>query len=166
MEVTLPRYDTVATSKRLSPHAKAVVCMALSAGAHFAAYELARSGTLALFTSKTTGFESSSALPLAVGTVSPFSVVLLSYYSSLLDKGGPRATLRFTTYMFAAVLTICSLTLCLCHTNEGVGTLSQSSGYRRNISKVTVFFLFVYQNGTSCSFATSSCLKLLWRCLH
>mmetsp|Transcript_1011 Transcript_1011/g.2361 ORF Transcript_1011/g.2361 Transcript_1011/m.2361 type:complete len:493 (-) Transcript_1011:95-1573(-) len=145
MEMTLPRYDRA--DHRLSPRAQSLGWMALSAGAHFAAYELARSGTLALFTSKTTGFESSSALPLAVGTVSPFSVVLLSCYSSLLDKRGPRSTLRFTTYVFAAVLTTCSLILCLCTTKELDASI-ESEVYRRNISRVAVFFLFVYQNAS------------------
>lgn len=144
MEMTLPRYDRA--DHRLSPRAQSLGWMALSAGAHFAAYELARSGTLALFTSKTTGFESSSALPLAVGTVSPFSVVLLSCYSSLLDKRGPRSTLRFTTYVFAAVLTTCSLILCLCNTKELDAI--ESKAYKRNISRFAVFFLFVYQNAS------------------
>ena len=149
MEMTLPRHDRcVRSDNRLSPRAQSVGWMAMSAGLHFAAYELARSGTLALFTSKTAGFESSSALPLAVGTVSPFSVALLSYYSSLLDKRGPRSTLRFTTFMFAAVLTACSLILCIFNTNEGDGAWIETNGYGRNISRVAVFFLFVYQNAS------------------
>ena len=127
--------------------------MALATGAHFAAYELARSATLAIFTSKKTGFESSSALPLAVGCVSPFSVVLLSCYSFLLDKHGPRTAIRLTTYMFAGVLITCSMILCLCRPvgvadDDDESNTNAQLGYMRNISRATVFMLFVYQNAS------------------
>ena len=154
MEMTLPRHEASGPSfsSRLTPRARAVGWMALATGAHFAAYELARSATLAIFTSKKTGFESSSALPLAVGCVSPFSVVLLSCYSFLLDKHGPRIAIRLTTYMFAVVLIACSMLLCLCRPvdlgDDDESNSTAQLGYMRNISRATVFILFVYQNAS------------------
>ena len=155
MEMTLPRHESAPPSfvGRLTPRARAVGWMALATGAHFAAYELARSATLAIFTSKKTGFASSSALPLAVGCVSPFSVVLLSCYSYLLDKRGPRTAIRLTTHMFGVVLTVCSLILCLCRPaadgvdDDGSSSAAHSS-HKRIISRATVFVLFVYQNAS------------------
>eukprot|EP00563_Minutocellus_polymorphus_P015783 CAMPEP_0181057300 /NCGR_PEP_ID=MMETSP1070-20121207/20175_1 /TAXON_ID=265543 /ORGANISM="Minutocellus polymorphus, Strain NH13" /LENGTH=494 /DNA_ID=CAMNT_0023136701 /DNA_START=61 /DNA_END=1542 /DNA_ORIENTATION=+ len=155
MEMTLPRHESISSlpfAGRLTPRARAVGWMALATGAHFAAYELARSATLAIFTSKKTGFESSSALPLAVGCVSPFSVLLLSCYSYLLDKQGPRTAIRLTTHMFAVVLLICSLLLCLCRPDIGAdddgNNDATQGGYKRNISRATIFTLFVYQNAS------------------
>lgn len=159
MDMTLPRHEISSSrllpfASRLTPRARAVGWMALATGAHFAAYELARSATLAIFTSKKTGFESSSSLPLAVGCVSPFSIVLLSCYSYLLDKQGPRMAIRLTTYMFSVVLVICSLILCLCQPDisadddGNAGSDATQGGSRRNISRATVFMLFVYQNAS------------------
>ena len=61
-----------------SPKVKSVGLMSLSLGVYFCGYELSRNSVLAMFTSKQTGFSNSSALPFAVGCVSPFSMILLS----------------------------------------------------------------------------------------
>mmetsp|Transcript_10212 Transcript_10212/g.14437 ORF Transcript_10212/g.14437 Transcript_10212/m.14437 type:complete len:135 (+) Transcript_10212:331-735(+) len=54
-----------------------VSMMSMAIGIHYAGYELARSATLSMFTSSNMGFNNSSALPLAVALVSPFSVIML-----------------------------------------------------------------------------------------
>eukprot|EP00970_Alexandrium_tamarense_P019563 scaffold14215_cov428-Alexandrium_tamarense.AAC.1 len=81
--------------------------MSLSLAIHLGGYELARAAVMALFTSDGLGFGKSkhetadntnsnnhqegglSALPMAVGCVSPFSVALLWFYAKTLDYGGP-----------------------------------------------------------------------------
>ena len=51
--------------------------MSLSNSLHFAGYEVARSGLMAMVTSDRGGFESASTLSLAAGSVSPFCIFLL-----------------------------------------------------------------------------------------
>ena len=60
-----------------SPKASATVYMTFTMAVHFAGYECARSATISMFTSKHLGFESPTALPLGVGCICPFSVLLL-----------------------------------------------------------------------------------------
>jgi len=59
------------------PKARSVVCMALASAIHFSGYEYARTGTLTLITSDRAGFSNSSVVPLAMGCVSPVSLILL-----------------------------------------------------------------------------------------
>ena len=82
----------------------AVFYMAMSMALHFFGYEFARSATLTLFTSKSTGFSSVSSLPLALACVCPASLTLLYVYTACLDKFGPRAALRYTSVMCAIML--------------------------------------------------------------
>jgi hypothetical protein len=60
-----------------SPKHRAVFYMALASALHFSGYEVARSGTLAILTSRRSGFISASTVSFATGCVSPFSVLLL-----------------------------------------------------------------------------------------
>ena len=60
-----------------SPKAQSVFRMALASAIHFAGYEFARTGTLTLVTSERAGFSSASVVPLAMGFVSPISLLLL-----------------------------------------------------------------------------------------
>ena len=61
-------------------------------------YSLARPITVALFTSKATGYPGSpGAFPFAMAFVSPISVICLLWYGSILEKHGPRGALERTT---------------------------------------------------------------------
>ena len=128
----------------LPPRALSVLLMTCSTGLHFAAYELARSGTVALFTSSATGFPGPSALPFAVGCVSPFSVLLLGGYARILERRGPRAALRATTIAFAAVLLGCAAVIRVFGRGGGEGV----EPIARSWARAAVFVLFVYQNAS------------------
>jgi len=69
-------------------------------------YSLARPITVALFTSKATGYpDSPGAFPFAMAFVSPLSLLLLLAYGSILEKRGPRGALERTTlYCSSAIL--------------------------------------------------------------
>ncbi|KAL3784672.1 hypothetical protein ACHAWO_004887 [Cyclotella atomus] len=99
---------------------KAVLSMSCSLAIHLGGYELSRAAVMALFTSDGLGFGKShttksvghsegglSALPMAVGCVSPFSVALLYFYGKTLNHGGPRHALRIHTMVCAAAQIIC-----------------------------------------------------------
>jgi hypothetical protein len=60
-----------------SPKGISVLAMALASATHFSGYEWARIAVFAIFTSDRTGFATPSAMPLALGCVSPFSIGLL-----------------------------------------------------------------------------------------
>ena len=81
---------------------------------HFGGYEFFRNACLALFTSTDYGFQSPAAFPLANGLVSPFSLILLWYYSQQLFQQGPRAALRRTTILSILVVLASSASLQLC----------------------------------------------------
>lgn len=69
-------------------------------------YSLARPVTVALFTSKATGYpDSPGAFPFAMAFVSPISLLFLLGYGSILEKRGPRGALKRTTlYCSSAIL--------------------------------------------------------------
>ena len=116
-----------------SPRAKACILMSLAMSLHFGGYEFARSGALALFTSSSTGFSHPSAYPLAIGLVTPASLVLLYWYGLILKDEGPRRALYKTTAL--AVVTL------------AVGTvLCQVLADLPFLSKGVVASLFVFQN--------------------
>jgi hypothetical protein len=89
-----------------NPRYRAVLWMSLSLTVHLAGYELSRAAVMALFTSDGLGFDNGgggglSALPMAVGFVSPFSIGLLWFYGTTLDRGGPSYALRTHTLICA-----------------------------------------------------------------
>mmetsp|Transcript_24118 Transcript_24118/g.49313 ORF Transcript_24118/g.49313 Transcript_24118/m.49313 type:complete len:261 (-) Transcript_24118:1111-1893(-) len=106
-----------------SPRGKSVLAMSVALAIHLGGYELARAAVMALFTSDGLGFGRGiqdsgsgqidqektegkmegglSALPMAVGCVSPFSVALLWFYAKTLDFGGPAYALRTHTLVCA-----------------------------------------------------------------
>lgn len=88
-----------------APRYRAVLWMSLSLTVHLAGYELSRAAVMALFTSDGLGFGNGggglSALPMAVGFVSPFSIGLLWFYGATLDRGGPSYALRTHTLICA-----------------------------------------------------------------
>mmetsp|Transcript_8339 Transcript_8339/g.20593 ORF Transcript_8339/g.20593 Transcript_8339/m.20593 type:complete len:565 (+) Transcript_8339:156-1850(+) len=85
---------------------KSVAFMALAMACHYLGYSLARPVTVALFTSKATGYpDSPGAFPFAMAFVSPISLCLLFAYGSILQKRGPRGALERTTlYCASAIL--------------------------------------------------------------
>jgi hypothetical protein len=116
-----------------SPRAKACILMSLAMSLHFGGYEFARSSVLALFTSSSTGFSHPSAYPLAIGLVTPASLVLLYWYGLVLKDEGPRRALYKTTAL--AVVTLAAGTV-LCQVLTDLPLLS----------KGVVASLFVFQN--------------------
>lgn len=91
--------------EKVSPQGLALFNMAVAMSLHYLAYSLARPSTIALFTSSQTGFAGNhAAFPLAMAFISPTSILLLLTYGKILDRSGPRAALRKTTYL-------CSYTL-------------------------------------------------------
>jgi hypothetical protein len=59
-----------------SPKGMSVLAMALANATHFSGYEWSRIAVFAIFTSER-NFKGPSAIPLAVGCISPFSIGLL-----------------------------------------------------------------------------------------
>jgi ATP/ADP translocase len=118
------------------PRPRAALYMATAMALHFGGYEFVRSGMLALFTSSTVGFSNPGAFALAMGLVSPFSFMLLMGYGSVLEKRGPRAALRTTTFVSFLVFGVTAITLQLLHTTS----TPQSA------ARAIVALAFVYQN--------------------
>ena len=144
---------------------QAVIDMAFSLAIHLGGYELSRASVMALFTSDGLGFGKPSssntegglsALPMAVGCVSPFSIALLWFYGKTLSRGGPRYALRVHTMICAAAQMLCGLIL---------GSLNQLIGMKvdenaemivrgllfglkepSTLSKPILFIVFVFQN--------------------
>jgi ATP/ADP translocase len=83
---------------QLSPQARSVAWMALGMACHYLGYSLARPITVALFTSRATGYpDAPGAFPFAMAFVSPVSLVLLFMYSAVLERHGPRGALSRST---------------------------------------------------------------------
>lgn len=90
--------DMFSVWNNLPPHARSVIYMGLAMALHFGGYEFIRNACWALFTSREFGFASHpTAIPIAIGLVSPFSVLLLYGYSQQLTAVGPRGALFRTT---------------------------------------------------------------------
>lgn len=99
----------------VTPRAQAVLFMAFAMAIHFAGYEFARSATLALFTSKSTGFSAPAAFPLAMAMVTPVSFLFLIGYTRDLATNGPRLALRHSTLVSILTLTVSGILLLLFH---------------------------------------------------
>ena len=89
----------------MSPRGQSVLYMALAMALHFGGYEFARSATLALFTSSTTGFSTPAAFPFAMAMVTPMSFVFLLAYAQDLQDNGPKLALRHSTLVSILILT-------------------------------------------------------------
>ena len=144
---------------------QAVISMSCSLAIHLGGYELSRASVMALFTSDGLGFGKSSssnsegglsALPMAVGFVSPFSIALLWFYGKTLSHGGPRYALRVHTMICAAAQIMCGLILGSLNqlirmkTNENAETIVRGLlfGVKEpsTFSKPILFIIFVFQN--------------------
>mmetsp|Transcript_5122 Transcript_5122/g.9733 ORF Transcript_5122/g.9733 Transcript_5122/m.9733 type:complete len:513 (-) Transcript_5122:697-2235(-) len=129
---------------------QAVTYMALCMAIHFAGHEFARAPTSSLFTSKLLGFQSPSALPLAVGCVSPFSVILLNAFQSILEKYGPRRALSQSTIVYSIFLISVAILLKRLG-NQGINENSYIMQWPsicdcKGLVKTLLFSLFVYQS--------------------
>lgn len=89
----------------LTEQGYSVLCMAIAMSLHYLSYSIARPSTIALFTSAKTGFAGkTAAFPLAMAFISPTSLMLLLLYGKILEKSGPRGTVRETTFLCALAL--------------------------------------------------------------
>jgi hypothetical protein len=131
-----------------NPKLQAVTYMSLCMAIHFAGHEFARAPTSSLFTSKQLGFQSPSALPLAVGFVSPFSVILLNAFQSILEKYGPRRALSQSTLFYSIFLISVAILL----KYWGNQIIHENSIHLfgicdfQGLVKTLLFSLFVYQS--------------------
>jgi hypothetical protein len=121
----------------ITPKTRAIMAMALASSTHCAGYELARSGTMALFTSQRTGFSSASAAPLCTACVSPFSFLLLWAYTKSLECRGPRQSLQYSALLFAMILAFSSLLL------RSLEDHLERHDLYRQLARVTIFLLNV-----------------------
>ena len=150
---------------------QAVLSMSCALAVHLGGYELSRAAVMALFTSDGLGFGKShtsqghggghtegglSALPMAVGCVSPFSIALLWFYGRTLSYGGPPYALRVHTMLCAAVQIICGSILGSLNQliemqkDENAETVVQGLLFGvkdpSTFSQPILFLLFVFQN--------------------
>ena len=159
---------TLLRSKRF----QSVLSMSMSLAIHLGGYELSRAAVMALFLSDEIGFGKShhadgegnnkntegglSALPMAVGCVSPFSIALLWFYAKTLSHGGPRYALRVHTMICAGAQIMGAWIL---GTLEHLLALEKEEGAKmiarglifgvKNVSSLSrplLFLLFVFQN--------------------
>ena len=128
-----------------SPKAKSGVAMASAMALHFAGYELARGSNMALFTSSSLGFGSTSGsyYPLAMACASPLSMLLLLTYTRQLDRKGPRRALRSTTLICISALTISGIAMATMQHNQIFASIKILS---MPISQLIVWASFVFQN--------------------
>ncbi len=129
---------------------RALSAMALANAFHFGAYELARSAISALFTSSHS-FSSSSSygnastmMTLAIGCVSPCSIILLAVHRTVFDRCGPQLSLRYTTMIYAISLSVAAVILryCCIHT----GSSESSTGLKQYLAQGTIIFIFIMKN--------------------
>ena len=103
------------SSSVLTPEGKAVLFMAIGMAFHYFGYSIARSVTVSLFTSETTGYAgNTAAFPFAMGFISPRSLLLLVGYTGVLERHGPRSALVQSSLFCAAVLSACALAIASC----------------------------------------------------
>lgn len=124
----------------ITPVGKSILCMASAMALHYLGYSLARPTTLSLFTSSKIGFKRSSAFPLAMAFVSPFSLLLLFVYGRELGQFGPRKALRNTTTYCAFILTFGSI---LIHKLQD-GILAKTTQTKK-ILKWIIGFIFIFR---------------------
>lgn len=124
------------TNMTSDPRLRSILYMGGAMSLHFGGYEFFRNACLALFTSSDYGFQSPAAYPLANALVSPFSLILLWFYSQQLFQRGPRVALRSTTIM--------SIVFIL--TSSGLLQLCQAGNLPSHFGQVAVGLTFLFQN--------------------
>jgi ATP/ADP translocase len=146
-----PPYIPTLFSKGLSimniaPMEKSGLAMASAMALHFFGYEFARGSNMALFTSNTLGFGSSSGsyYPLAMAFVSPASMALLFVYGKQIDENGPRKALRNTTFLCISMLAISGMTVSIMQHNTAWANIKFLSSWK--LSQLVIWASFVFQN--------------------
>lgn len=98
-----------------TPEGKAVFFMAIAMAFHYLGYSLARSITVSLFTSSSTGYAgSAAAFPFAMAFVSPCALLMLMGYNNVLERSGPRGALMQSTLFCAVVINAAALAIAAC----------------------------------------------------
>ena len=120
--------------------------MASAMALHFFGYEFARGSNMALFTSNTLGFGSSSGsyYPLAMTCVSPAAMALLLVYGKQLDMYGPRKALRNTTCLCIFMLAISGMATSIMRHNTVLANINLVSSWK--LSHLVIWISFVFQN--------------------
>jgi len=138
---------------QITPKHKAVFYMSLCMGIHFSGHEFARAPITSLFTSKDIGFKNSAALPLAVGVVCPFSIIMLYIFKKVLQHHGPRHALMQSTLVYASCLFSVALALNYFTTRiDGQQHIRTSTSNMMElldthmITKSLLFAIFVFQS--------------------
>jgi hypothetical protein len=102
------------TGLSITPEGKSVLCMATGMAFHYLGYSLARSITVALFTSSTTGYAGTpGAFPFAMAFVSPVALLLLMGYGRVLEVHGPKGALKRTTLFCASIISLASAAIAI-----------------------------------------------------
>lgn len=116
-----PPKNTDVKGPLLTAEGKSVLCMATGMALHYLGYSLARSITVALFTSASTGYPGSpGAFPFAMAFVSPVSLLLLMGYGTILERHGPRVALTQSTLFCASILMAASGAIEACERSGAV----------------------------------------------
>jgi hypothetical protein len=98
----------------ITPEGKSVLCMATGMAFHYLGYSLARSITVALFTSSSTGYAGTpGAFPFAMAFVSPVAFLLLIGYGRVLEVHGPKGALKRTTLFCASIISLASAAIAI-----------------------------------------------------
>jgi hypothetical protein len=105
------RMDRIKSKLQITPKHVSVMYMSLCMAVHFSGHEFARAPITSLFTSEEVGFENSAILPLAVGVVCPFSILVLCVFKKVLQSQGPLQALIQSTLVYSALLLFVALAL-------------------------------------------------------
>lgn len=97
-----------------TPEGKAVLFMAVAMSLHYLGYSLARSITVSLFTSSSTGYSSAAAFPFAMAFVSPCALLMLMGYNNVLERSGPSGALMQSTLFCAVIVNAAALAIATC----------------------------------------------------
>ena len=93
----------------ITPQGKSVIFMAMAMAFHYLGYSVARSITVTLFTSSSTGYaDMPGAYPFAMAFVSPLALLLLMGYGKILEENGPVGALKGTTLGCSGVVALVS----------------------------------------------------------
>jgi ATP/ADP translocase len=104
-----------ANTSLFTPEGKSVLFMAIAMAFHYLGYSLARSITVSLFTSSSTGYAgSAAAFPFAMAFVSPCALLMLMGYNNVLERKGPRGALMQSTVFCAIVVNAAALAIATC----------------------------------------------------
>jgi hypothetical protein len=165
-------HDDTTTLKRTMIRARwyTLIAMTWANALHFGAYELARSAIAALFTSTATFAStytsasttttttpayvtSSTIMTLAIGCVSPCSILLLTVHRSIFDCSGPQLSLRYTTLMYAISLSCAAVLLrygaiipMATATDNDDDDDETTNHQPRYLAQVTIILIFIIKN--------------------